>query len=198
MTMRIGFGYDVHAFAPDRQLILGGVTIPFELGLDGHSDADTVIHAVVDALLGAAALGDIGTHFPSSDVRWKDQPSSVFLDYTSDLLRQHGWTISNIDATIVAERPKLSQYIPAMRYPLCRSPATCPRSSQCESNYHRWPRLCRTPGRHRLLRRGINREVEPDTHKGCHYISTSLKCSDIPCGCQAPGVRQKRMSLTFY
>lgn len=115
MTTRIGFGYDVHAFAPDRSLILGGVTIPFELGLSGHSDADTVIHAVVDALLGAAALGDIGGHFPSIDVRWKNQPSAVFLDYTCDLLRQHGWTISNIDATIVAERPRLSQYIPAMR-----------------------------------------------------------------------------------
>jgi 2-C-methyl-D-erythritol 2,4-cyclodiphosphate synthase len=115
MTTRIGFGYDVHAFAPARPLILGGVTIPFDLGLSGHSDADTVIHAVVDALLGAAALGDIGGHFPSSNARWKNQPSSVFLDYTSDLLRQHSWTISNIDATIVAERPRLSQYIPAMR-----------------------------------------------------------------------------------
>jgi 2-C-methyl-D-erythritol 2,4-cyclodiphosphate synthase len=115
MTTRIGFGYDVHAFAQNRPLILGGVTIPFELGLSGHSDADTVIHAVVDALLGAAALGDIGSHFPSSDMRWKNQSSAVFLDYTYDLLRQHGWTIGNIDATIVAERPKLSQYISAMR-----------------------------------------------------------------------------------
>lgn len=115
MTMHIGSGYDVHAFAGGRPLILGGVTIPFEFGLSGHSDADTVIHAIVDALLGAAALGDIGSHFPSNDPRWKDQPSAVFLDYTFDLLCQHGWHINNIDATVVAERPKLSPYIQAMR-----------------------------------------------------------------------------------
>lgn len=115
MTIRVGSGYDVHAFAQGRPLILGGVTIPYDAGLSGHSDADTVIHAVVDALLGAAALGDIGTHFPSSDLRWKDQPSSVFLDYTYELLCQHQWTISNLDATIIAERPKLAPYIPAMR-----------------------------------------------------------------------------------
>src|SRR5437899_262899 len=115
MTMRIGFGYDVHAFAPNRLLVLGGVTIPFEYGLSGHSDADTVIHAVVDALLGAAALGDIGTHFPSSDPRWQDQPSTIFLDYTYALLCQHGWKIGNVDATIVAERPKLAAYVQEMR-----------------------------------------------------------------------------------
>lgn len=114
MTIRVGFGYDVHAFAPDRPLVLGGVTIPFRYGLSGHSDADAVIHAVVDALLGAAALGDIGRHFPSSDPRWQDQPSAVFLDYTCDLLQQHGWHINNIDATIVAERPKLAPYVEAM------------------------------------------------------------------------------------
>jgi 2-C-methyl-D-erythritol 2,4-cyclodiphosphate synthase len=115
MTTRIGFGYDVHAFAAGRPLILGGANIPFAQGLFGHSDADTVIHAIVDALLGAAALGDIGQHFPSSDPRWKNQPSSVFLDYTHDLLQQQGWRISNIDTTIVAERPKLAPYISAMR-----------------------------------------------------------------------------------
>ncbi len=115
MTTRVGFGYDVHAFTEKRPLILGGVTIPFEYGLAGHSDADTVIHAVVDALLGAAALGDIGTHFPSTDPRWKDQPSAVFLTYTLDLLHQHDFTIGNIDATIVAERPKLAPYIQEMR-----------------------------------------------------------------------------------
>ncbi len=113
--MRIGFGYDVHAFATGRPLILGGVTIPFPLGLSGHSDADTVIHAVVDALLGAAALGDIGNHFPSHDPRWKDQPSAIFLDYTFDLLCQQQWRINNIDTTIVAERPKLAPFTPAMR-----------------------------------------------------------------------------------
>jgi len=115
MTMRIGFGYDVHAFAPNRPLVLGGVTIPFEHGLSGHSDADTVIHAIVDALLGAAALGDIGKHFPSNDEHWKNQPSAVFLDYTYDLLCQYQYRISNIDATIVAERPKLAPHTQAMR-----------------------------------------------------------------------------------
>ena len=115
MTIRIGFGYDVHAFATDRPLILGGVTIPSERGLSGHSDADAVIHALVDALLGAAALGDIGQHFPSSDERWKNQPSSVFLDYTYDLLCQQQYTINNIDTTIVAEHPKMALHIQAMR-----------------------------------------------------------------------------------
>ena len=115
MSIRIGSGYDVHAFTPDRPLVLGGVSIPYEYGLSGHSDADTVIHAVVDALLGAAALGDIGTHFPSGDPRWKNQPSAVFLDYTYDLLCQHKWRIGNIDATIVTERPKLAPYIATMR-----------------------------------------------------------------------------------
>lgn len=115
MTIRIGSGYDVHAFVPSRPLVLGGVTIPHELGLAGHSDADAVIHAIVDALLGAAALGDIGQHFPSHEARWKDQPSTVFLDYTLNLLCQQGWSISNIDATIIAERPRMGSHIPAMR-----------------------------------------------------------------------------------
>ena len=115
MTMRIGFGYDVHAFTTDHPLVLGGIPVPFEFGLSGHSDADAVIHAVVDALLGAAALGDIGAHFPSSDLRWQNRPSAVFLDYTYDLLCQHDWKIGNIDATIVAERPKLAPYLQAMR-----------------------------------------------------------------------------------
>jgi len=115
MTTRIGFGYDVHAFAPGRPLVLGGIFIPYEYGLSGHSDADAVLHAIIDALLGAAAFGDIGSHFPSTDIRWKDQSSSVFLDYTCTLLQQHNWKISNIDATVVAERPRLASYIQAMR-----------------------------------------------------------------------------------
>ena len=115
MTVRIGSGYDVHAFSAGRPLILGGIIIPYSHGLAGHSDADTVIHAIVDALLGAAALGDIGSHFPSSDERWANQPSTVFLTYASELLREQRWQINNIDATIIAERPKLSPYIPAMR-----------------------------------------------------------------------------------
>lgn len=115
MTMRIGTGYDVHAFAPNRPLILGGVQIPYEYGLAGHSDADAVLHAIVNALMGAAALGDIGQHFPSEDPRWKDKPSTVFLDYTRDLLQEQDWRISNIDVMIVAQRPKLAQYTHAMR-----------------------------------------------------------------------------------
>jgi len=115
MAIRVGSGYDVHAFIEGRPLVLGGITIPHSYGLSGHSDADAVIHAIVDALLGAAALGDIGMHFPSSDERWKDQPSTVFLTYTADLLHQHNLTIGNIDATIVAERPKLAPHIAAMR-----------------------------------------------------------------------------------
>ena len=115
MTFRIGNGYDVHTLVEGRPLYLGGVLIPHTHGLLGHSDADAVIHAVVDALLGAAAFGDIGTHFPSTDSRWKDQPSSVFLDYTYAQLQNAGLSISNIDVTIVAERPKMAPYIPAMR-----------------------------------------------------------------------------------
>src|SRR5215469_12034234 len=115
MTIRIGFGFDVHAFASGRPLVLGGVTIPSERGLTGHSDADVVIHAIVDALLGAAALGDIGQHFPSYEERWRNQPSSVFLDYTYDLLCQYRYKINNIDVTIVAEQPKLAPHIQSMR-----------------------------------------------------------------------------------
>jgi len=115
MTMRIGFGFDVHAFVKDRPLILGGVTIPYEFGLSGHSDADAVLHAIVDAMLGATAQGDIGSHFPSEDPRWKDQPSTVFLEYAYELIRKQNWRISNIDVTIVAQRPKMAPHTPAMR-----------------------------------------------------------------------------------
>jgi 2-C-methyl-D-erythritol 2,4-cyclodiphosphate synthase len=117
-TVRVGAGYDAHAFAPPeagRPLILGGVLVPHDRGLAGHSDADVLIHALVDALLGATALGDIGAHFPSSDPRWRDAPSADFLTYARDLLRQEGWRIGNVDATVVAERPRLSPHIPAMR-----------------------------------------------------------------------------------
>ncbi|HEU5439652.1 MAG TPA: 2-C-methyl-D-erythritol 2,4-cyclodiphosphate synthase [Ktedonobacterales bacterium] len=117
-TMRVGMGYDVHAFAPaeaGRALMLGGVAIPFERGLAGHSDADVLLHALVDALLGAAALGDLGTHFPSSDSRWQGAASADFLSYSVDMLRQRGWRIANVDVTVVAERPRLSPHVPAMR-----------------------------------------------------------------------------------
>jgi 2-C-methyl-D-erythritol 2,4-cyclodiphosphate synthase len=113
--MRVGIGYDVHAFISGRPMVLGGVHIPYAQGLDGHSDADAVIHAVVDALLGAAALGDIGQHFPSNDPRWQDVPSAAFLAYTRDLLTEHGWHVGNVDVTIVAERPKMTPHVPAMK-----------------------------------------------------------------------------------
>jgi 2-C-methyl-D-erythritol 2,4-cyclodiphosphate synthase len=111
-------GYDVHAFASEdsgRSLVLGGIVIPHHRGLAGHSDADVLVHAVVDALLGAAALGDIGTYFPSSDPRWQDASSREFLEFTLDLLKRHDWEVGNIDATIVAERPRLTPYILPMR-----------------------------------------------------------------------------------
>lgn len=118
LTTRVGVGYDVHSFASaeaGRPLIVGGVTIPHERGLAGHSDADVLIHAVVDALLGAATLGDIGTHFPSSDPRWQDAPSSDFLTFTVHLLRERGWRIGNVDATVVAEHPRMTPHVLAMR-----------------------------------------------------------------------------------
>jgi 2-C-methyl-D-erythritol 2,4-cyclodiphosphate synthase len=118
LTTRVGIGYDVHAFAPaeaGRTLMLGGVEIPHDRGLAGHSDADVLLHAVVDALLGAAALGDIGQHFPSSDARWRDAPSTAFLTYARDLLAAQGWRLGNVDATIVAERPRLAPHMGAIR-----------------------------------------------------------------------------------
>jgi 2-C-methyl-D-erythritol 2,4-cyclodiphosphate synthase len=115
MSARVGIGYDVHTLTNDRPLILGGVVIPHAPGLAGHSDADALIHAIVDALLGAAALGDIGQHFPSSDPRWQDAPSTVFLTYTVDLLAKNGWRVGNVDATIILQRPRLAEHIPAMR-----------------------------------------------------------------------------------
>jgi 2-C-methyl-D-erythritol 2,4-cyclodiphosphate synthase len=118
MSMRVGIGYDVHAFAGasvGRLLVVGGVQIPYERGLAGHSDADVLLHAIVDALLGAAALGDIGLHFPSSDARWRDAPSTAFLAATCTLLGAQGWDVGNLDATIVAERPRLAPYVAAMR-----------------------------------------------------------------------------------
>lgn len=112
--MRIGHGYDVHRFSNDRKLILGGVEIPFEKGLLGHSDADVLLHAVSDALLGAAALGDIGKHFPDTDPAFKDADSRVLLRDCVTLLKEKGYKISNIDATIIAQKPKLASFIGGM------------------------------------------------------------------------------------
>ena len=113
--MRIGHGYDVHRLVEDRRLILGGVEIPFEKGLLGHSDADVLLHAIADALLGAAALGDIGLHFPDSDPRFAGADSRVLLKEVCRLVRAAGFEIENIDATILCQAPKLRPYIDAMR-----------------------------------------------------------------------------------
>ena len=112
--MRIGFGYDVHQLVEGRALILGGVEIPYEKGLLGHSDADVLIHAIMDALLGAAALGDIGKHFPDTDPAYKGADSMVLLAHVKKLLTENGYDIENIDATIIAQRPKLAGFISTM------------------------------------------------------------------------------------
>jgi 2-C-methyl-D-erythritol 2,4-cyclodiphosphate synthase len=115
MTIRIGQGFDVHQLIVGRPCIIGGVTIPFEKGLDGHSDADVLLHAICDALLGAAALGDIGKHFPPSDARFKGINSRTLLQHVVGLLLAKGFVIGNIDATVICEMPKLSPHIEAMR-----------------------------------------------------------------------------------
>lgn len=112
--MRIGSGYDVHRLAEGRKLILGGVEIPYEKGLLGHSDADVLVHAVMDALLGAAAMGDIGRHFPDNDEQYKNISSLLLLEKVSLLLKERGYNTINIDATVIAQRPKLAPYIEQM------------------------------------------------------------------------------------
>ncbi|SPF39608.1 2C-methyl-D-erythritol 2,4-cyclodiphosphate synthase [Syntrophobacter sp. SbD1] len=112
--MRVGFGYDVHRLVPGRPLILGGIEVPYEQGLLGHSDADVLLHAICDALIGAAALGDIGTHFPDTSPEFKDISSLLLLRRTVALLTQRGLRLKNIDSTIVAQRPRLSPFIPRM------------------------------------------------------------------------------------
>lgn len=112
---RVGIGYDVHKLVTDRKLILGGVDIPHEKGLLGHSDADVLLHAISDALLGAAALGDIGKHFPDTDERFKGISSLILLKHVGELLQAKNYKINNIDATIVAQRPKLLPFIPTMQ-----------------------------------------------------------------------------------
>ncbi|MBQ3013887.1 MAG: 2-C-methyl-D-erythritol 2,4-cyclodiphosphate synthase [Clostridia bacterium] len=114
-NLRIGHGYDVHRLVPDRSLVIGGVTIPYEKGLLGHSDADVLLHAICDSLLGALALGDIGKHFPDSDPAYKNIDSRILLSHTAALIREKGWQIGNIDATVVAQAPRLSPYVLKMR-----------------------------------------------------------------------------------
>ncbi len=113
--MRIGMGYDVHRLVEDRDLIIGGEKIEYEYGLLGHSDADVLLHAIMDALLGAAALGDIGTHFPDTDERYRGISSVRLLAYVDQLLEENGYSVGNIDATIIAQRPKMAPYIQKIR-----------------------------------------------------------------------------------
>ena len=115
MFIRVGMGYDVHKLVEDRELILGGVKIPYSLGLLGHSDADVLLHAIMDSLLGAAALGDIGKHFPDSDHRYKGISSIELLKHVGSLLKENNWLIENIDSTIIAQKPKMAQHIENMR-----------------------------------------------------------------------------------
>lgn len=119
--MRVGIGYDVHRFSTNRRLILGGVEIPHDKGLLGHSDADVLVHAIADSILGAAALGDIGKHFPDTDSSYKDIDSLILLSRVVKMIEQLGYTIGNIDATIVAQKPKLINYIPAMKSNIART-----------------------------------------------------------------------------
>lgn len=115
MNFRIGEGWDIHALVEGRKLILGGIEVPYHLGLLGHSDADVLLHAITDALLGAAALGDIGTHFPDTDVRFKGADSSVLLAEAARRVREKGYEIGNVDSTIIAQAPKLMPHMPAIR-----------------------------------------------------------------------------------
>lgn len=113
--IRTGFGYDIHRLVPQRRLILGGVLIPSELGLMGHSDADVLLHAICDALLGAAALGDIGKHFPDTNLKFKDVSSLILLGAVRELLEQNRFQVINLDSTVVLERPKIASFIPEMQ-----------------------------------------------------------------------------------
>lgn len=115
MDFRVGIGFDAHALTPGRRLVLGGVTIPYHLGLAGHSDGDALVHAIMDALLGAASLGDKGAHFPSSDPQYRDISSLVLLGQVGELVSRRGWRVANVDATMLAQQPKLGSYIPAMK-----------------------------------------------------------------------------------
>ncbi|WP_204104252.1 MULTISPECIES: 2-C-methyl-D-erythritol 2,4-cyclodiphosphate synthase [Spirulina sp. CCY15215] len=121
MNIRIGNGYDIHQLAPGRALILGGVEIPHEVGLLGHSDADALTHAIMDAMLGALALGDIGHYFPPSDPQWKGADSLLLLAEVNQLILSKGWQIGNIDATVIAERPKLKPHLTKMRETLAKT-----------------------------------------------------------------------------
>jgi 2-C-methyl-D-erythritol 2,4-cyclodiphosphate synthase len=114
VTLRIGNGFDTHALVAGRRLVLGGVTIPFDRGLDGHSDADVLLHAICDAILGALAEGDLGRHFPDTDPRWKGVDSRVLLRHVAGIARERGYRVCNLDTTVIAQAPKLAPHVPAM------------------------------------------------------------------------------------
>lgn len=124
--MRIGQGYDVHRLVEGRKLILGGMEIPYERGLLGHSDADVLLHAIMDAMLGAAGLGDIGRHFPDNDPGYKDADSLILLQTVAHKLNEAGWRVGNLDATIVAQKPKLAAYLPQMREKIAKAVGVMP------------------------------------------------------------------------
>lgn len=115
LNFRTGFGFDVHAFVEGRKLIIGGVEIPFDKGLEGHSDADVLLHAICDAMLGALALGDIGIHFPNTDERWKDADSSLLLKHVNELINSKGYELGNLDCVLAMEKPKISPYVDEIR-----------------------------------------------------------------------------------
>jgi 2-C-methyl-D-erythritol 2,4-cyclodiphosphate synthase len=126
-VIRVGIGYDSHRFAEGRPLVLGGVVVPYARGLTGHSDADALTHAVIDALLGAAGLGDIGQHFPDTDERWRDADSLELLSEVCVFLEEHGWSVSHVDATVICEAPKLGSYRDEMRRSLAGTIGISPR-----------------------------------------------------------------------
>lgn len=118
---RVGTGFDAHRLVPGRALVLGGVAVPYERGLEGHSDGDCLLHALCDALLGAAAAGDMGRHFPSSDARWKGAPSTAFLERVAAVVAERGLEVENVDATVIAEAPPLAPHVEAMRERISRA-----------------------------------------------------------------------------
>jgi 2-C-methyl-D-erythritol 2,4-cyclodiphosphate synthase len=115
LNFRTGFGFDVHAYVEGRKLIIGGVEIPFDKGLEGHSDADVLLHAICDAMLGALALGDIGIHFPNTDERWKDADSKILLRHVNELIISNGYKLGNLDCVLAMEKPKISPYVDQIR-----------------------------------------------------------------------------------
>ena len=124
--VRVGHGYDIHRLVEGRALVLGGVNIPHSLGLEGHSDADVLLHAIMDALLGAVGIGDIGKYFPNTEEQWKDASSLQMVDEVNMMLRRAGWRIGNIDATVIAEAPRIGPHVPEMRRTISRHLGSSP------------------------------------------------------------------------